>query len=77
VPRNAVFGDGEPIPDATVARVLEAMTRCTQNIDWRAGDLAILDNMRWMHGRAPYTGARKVHVAMGRRHTDRAVTPLF
>ena len=27
LPRNAVFGDGEPIPDATIAFVLDTLTR--------------------------------------------------
>lgn len=77
LPRNAVFGDGEAIPDATIQRILDVLTEKTENIDWQDGDLAIIDNMRWMHGRAPFTGSRKVLAAMGLPQATPAQTPLF
>ena len=77
LPRNATFGDGEPIPDAAIRRVLDALETHTRPLDWQAGDVALLDNMRWMHGRAPFTGARKVHVAMGGPESEPDLTPLF
>lgn len=77
LPRNAIFGDGEPIPDATIQRILDVLTEKTENIDWQDGDLAIIDNMRWMHGRAPFTGSRKVLAAMGLPQNTPAQTPLF
>ncbi len=77
LPRNAVFGDGEPIPDATIERILQVLSQHTENIDWQDGDLSIIDNMRWMHGRSPFTGTRKVLAAMGVHHDEAALTPLF
>jgi alpha-ketoglutarate-dependent taurine dioxygenase len=77
LPRNAVFGDGEPIPDAVVQRILDVMTANTQNIDWQDGDVSIIDNMRWLHGRAPFTGTRKVLAAMGLPQSTTAKTPIF
>lgn len=77
LPRNAVFGDGEEIPDATIQRILDVLTEKTLNIDWQDSDLAIIDNMRWMHGRAPFTGSRKVLAAMGLPQSTTAQTPLF
>ena len=77
LPRNAIFGDGEPIPDATINHILDCLSKHTENIDWQAGDVAIIDNMRWMHGRAPFTGTRKVLAAMGRPHSDPVSSPLF
>jgi hypothetical protein len=77
LPRNAIFGDGEPIPDAKIRRILDVLTEKTENIDWQDGDLAIIDNMRWMHGRAPFTGSRKVLAAMGLPQNTPAQTPLF
>lgn len=77
LPRNAVFGDGEPIPDATVQRILDVLADKTENIDWQDDDLAIIDNMRWMHGRAPFTGTRKVLAAMGVPQSEPVQTPLF
>jgi hypothetical protein len=76
LPRTAVFGDGEPIPDATIERILEVLTKHTRNIDWQDGDVSIIDNMRWMHGRSPYTGTRKVLAAMGRAQSTPSVTPI-
>jgi hypothetical protein len=77
LPRNAVFGDGEPIPDATIERILVVLTQHTESIDWQEGDLSIIDNMRWMHGRSPFTGSRKVLAAMGQPQDTAAVTPIF
>jgi len=77
LPRNAVFGDGEAIPDAKIQRILDVLTEKTENIDWQDGDLAIIDNMRWMHGRSPFTGTRKVLAAMGLPQSTAAQTPLF
>lgn len=77
LPRNAVFGDGEPIPDATIERILQVLSQHTENIDWQDGDLSIIDNMRWMHGRSPFTGTRKVLAAMGQPQDTTAVTPIF
>lgn len=77
LPRNAIFGDGEAIPDDVIGRILDVLRQQTRNIDWQDGDVAIIDNMRWMHGRSPFTGTRKVLAAMGRPQSDAALTPLF
>lgn len=77
LPRNAIFGDGEPIPDATIRRILDVLAEKTLNIDWQDGDVAIIDNMVWMHGRAPFTGTRKVLAAMGIPQSTASQTPLF
>lgn len=70
LPRNAVYGDGEPIAGATIDRILNVLKAHTQPIAWQAGDIAIIDNMRWLHGRAPFSGDRSVFVAMGMPHDD-------
>jgi hypothetical protein len=77
LPRNAIFGDGEAIPNDVIERVLSVLQQQTRNIDWQDGDVAIIDNMRWMHGRAPFTGTRKVLAAMGLPQSGSALTPLF
>ena len=33
--------------------------------DWQEGDIALLDNMLTAHARDPYSGPRKIVVAMG------------
>jgi hypothetical protein len=77
LPRNAVFGDGQAIPDATVERILQVLSDKTENIDWQDGDLAIIDNMRWMHGRSPFTGTRRVLAAMGQPQSATRLSAIF
>lgn len=77
MPRSVTYGDGEPIDAGTIQSVVDAMDRNIQDIDWRAGDVAILDNMRWMHGRRPFEGERLVTVALGREQRNVRRTPLF
>jgi hypothetical protein len=76
LPRNAIFGDGEPIPDAKIKRILDVLTMKTETIDWQNDDIAVIDNMVWMHGRAPFTGSRKVLAAMGRAQSEPTLIPL-
>ncbi|MEM1315131.1 MAG: TauD/TfdA family dioxygenase [Pseudomonadota bacterium] len=48
------FEDGEELPIDTVYKIHEISQGLTQNIDWRPGDVAIVDNYRVMHGRRAY-----------------------
>jgi hypothetical protein len=66
LPYHTTFGDGGAIADRTIDTILAAYAAATVAFDWRAGDLLILDNMRWAHGREPYTGPREVWTAMAR-----------
>lgn len=43
--------DGSPVPDEWMREVRSAAEQLTQQVDWRAGDLLMLDNSRFMHGR--------------------------
>jgi alpha-ketoglutarate-dependent taurine dioxygenase len=45
------FADGSPVPDALLAEVAEAGEAVTEEIDWRDGDVVVVDNTRVMHGR--------------------------
>jgi hypothetical protein len=70
LPRQAVYGDGEAIADETVAAIQAAFARHTSDIAWQAGDVVLIDNLRHAHGRRPFTGERRVHVAMGMPQTN-------
>lgn len=76
LPRNAFFGDGSLIPADYVKRVNAAFEKGAYGVPWRAGDVFIVDNMRHAHGRRPFKGARKLHVAMASRHAAPARTAL-
>lgn len=77
LPRNAFYGDGSSIPDEIIHRVNAAFNRHAYGVPWQAGDVLFIDNMRFTHGRAPFKGARRLHVAMANRHDQPVRTPLF
>jgi alpha-ketoglutarate-dependent taurine dioxygenase len=64
VPRNALFGDGSEIPASLLHDIRAIYEAHAIPLDWRVNDLAILDNMLWAHGRRPFSGERRVIVAM-------------
>jgi alpha-ketoglutarate-dependent taurine dioxygenase len=66
LPRHCLFGDGTEIDDATAAAVRDAYDAETVRFDWQTGDVLLLDNMRFSHGRDPFEGDRRVLVGMAR-----------
>lgn len=48
---SVVLDDGRPLPDQWVKVIAAAADRLAVPIDWRRGDLLMLDNTRFMHGR--------------------------
>jgi alpha-ketoglutarate-dependent taurine dioxygenase len=66
LPRNVYYGDGSPIDDRTVARVLEIYWQQSVAFEWQQGDVLMVDNMLVAHARNPYVGPRRTLVALGR-----------
>src|SRR5690606_5090489 len=64
LPRNVYFADGTPIEDADIAAIQAAFDKNELSFDWQAGDVLLLDNMRFCHGRNPFIGDRKILVSM-------------
>ncbi len=64
LPRNAYYGNGEPIEIDALEHICEAYTKEKVVFKWNKGDIMILDNLLMAHGREPYKGERKVAVAM-------------
>jgi alpha-ketoglutarate-dependent taurine dioxygenase len=64
LPTNTYYGDGGVIPDETIAHLRDCYERHRVRFDWQAGDVLLVDNMLACHGREPFTGARKIAVAM-------------
>lgn len=64
LPKHATYGDGSPIPDGDIQRILEALAGQEVTFDWRQGDVLLCDNERFAHGRRPFTGDRRVLVAL-------------
>jgi alpha-ketoglutarate-dependent taurine dioxygenase len=64
LPTNTLFGDGSPIPDETAAHLRDCYRKSTVRFDWMRGDILMIDNMLAAHGREPFSGPRKIAVAM-------------
>ncbi|HZM83910.1 MAG TPA: TauD/TfdA family dioxygenase [Candidatus Limnocylindrales bacterium] len=64
LPQSVTFADGSPIPDDYIFQVRDRGLLLAVDVDWREGDLMVVDNMAAGHGRRPYTGDRRVLVAM-------------
>lgn len=60
LPRNARFGNGEAITDATLDAVRTAFEQSAVDIAWQRGDIVLADNIQVAHGRRSYTGSRRV-----------------
>ncbi|GLQ87661.1 syrP protein [Dyella flagellata] len=65
LPRNVLYGDGMPIEDEVMGLISELYETCAVRFPWQRGDVVMLDNMLAAHARDPYTGPRKIVVAMG------------
>ena len=65
-PRNVFFGDGAEISDSVLAYITELYWQNSVKFTWRNGDVVLLDNMLTAHARNPFTGTRKVVVALSR-----------
>ncbi|RSN44302.1 hypothetical protein DMH12_31720 [Streptomyces sp. WAC 04229] len=64
LPQNVTFADGSPIPAEYVAQIRDRGLEHAVDVDWRTGDLLLIDNILLAHGRRPFTGERRVLVAM-------------
>lgn len=71
LPRNVFYGDGAPIPDDELDAVRAVLEAHKIVFPWQTGDVVMLDNMLTAHARQPFSGPRKVVVAMAEPHGAR------
>lgn len=64
LPRNACYGDGTPIEAEVLQEIRQVYQQASLSFDWQEGDMVMIDNMLYSHGRAPYSGKRSILVAM-------------
>jgi alpha-ketoglutarate-dependent taurine dioxygenase len=63
-PQYVTFDDETPIATGMLDRIREVMLRHTVVFPWRQRDVLVLDNVLVSHGRKPFSGPRKILVAM-------------
>ncbi|HEX8179136.1 MAG TPA: TauD/TfdA family dioxygenase [Pyrinomonadaceae bacterium] len=61
---NSYYGDGAALDLAALNHARAVMRQETVLVAWRAGDILILDNLLTAHGRMPFTGTRRILLAM-------------
>jgi alpha-ketoglutarate-dependent taurine dioxygenase len=69
LPNNSYYGDGSAIEPEVLEQLRAAYREEMVSFAWQAGDVLLLDNMLTAHARAPYSGARKILVAMAEPYT--------
>ena len=50
-PDHPVLDDGRPVPEAWLQAIKAAGDSLSVPVDWRDGDVLMLDNTRFLHGR--------------------------
>lgn len=69
LPRNVYYGDdGAPLERSVLDEIRGVYDELTVSFPWQQGDVLMLDNMLTTHGRAPYSGPRRIVVAMAESH---------
>lgn len=63
-PFDALWSDGSSFTDLEMSSLRAATKAATRtNISLRAGDMVVIDNLRYSHGRLPFVGSRQ-HLAL-------------
>ncbi|MBO4206899.1 TauD/TfdA family dioxygenase [Micromonospora echinofusca] len=69
LPTNTYYGDGGRIPDDVMDHLRAAYREASVRFDYAKDDVVVVDNMTAAHGREPFTGPRKIAVAMAEAYT--------
>lgn len=69
LPRNSCYGDGSAIEADVLDEIRTAFAKASVVFPWEEGDVTMLDNMLVAHGRRPFSGARKIVVAMAEAYS--------
>lgn len=60
------FSDGSPVPREILWEVIEVSENLMVPVSWQAGDILLVDNSRYMHGRRPWSDdQREILVRFG------------
>ncbi|QBR71363.1 taurine catabolism dioxygenase TauD [Beijerinckiaceae bacterium] len=64
LPTQTYYGDGTPIEAETLEHLRGIYRETLRAFAWQTNDVLLLDNILTVHGRAPFSGVRKILVAM-------------
>lgn len=64
LPTNTFYGDGSPIEPNVLEQLRAAYLQSLVRFKWQQGDIIFIDNILAVHGREPFTGARKIYTGM-------------
>jgi alpha-ketoglutarate-dependent taurine dioxygenase len=64
LPANTYYGDGAPIAGEVMDHLRSCYRGESVRFDYHRDDVLMVDNMLAAHGREPYTGPRRIAVAM-------------
>lgn len=67
-PFQVEYGDGSNIDSDVASEIREAYALNKVSYPWHNGEVLVVDNILSCHGRNPYTGSRKIAVAMTEVH---------
>ena len=70
LPRNAYYGDGSEIESSVLEEIRSVYRENAVSFPWEHGDILLLDNFLASHGREPFSGARRILVAMAELFTN-------
>ncbi len=70
LPRNAYYGDGTEIESSVLDEIRAVYREGAVSFPWERGDILLLDNFLASHGREPYSGPRRILVAMAELFTN-------
>lgn len=57
--QRVTFEDGSPIPDVIINEINAVLDKMTGMITWQSGDLVMIDNSRFLHGRKEFKDTRR------------------
>jgi alpha-ketoglutarate-dependent taurine dioxygenase len=66
LPFATYYGDGTEVEEEVIQAMKAAYEKHKIIFKWQQGDLLLMDNMLFSHGRNPFMGDRKILVAMAR-----------
>lgn len=73
LPNNTYYGDGSAIEASVLNELRQAYMQAKVTLPWQTADILMLDNLLAAHGREPYVGPRRIHVAMSEPCTEQDI----